>query len=135
MASIYDFFDLSNQPDVPRPEADTLAKLHRVLDEMQGEFQSISQTGDVLNRACSKHASRMLQSHSDRSRKLFDAMSSVMDSLRAAQGQNKLLEAYQSYLRDAGERAVLAADALPRHRTRRRPSTTSCSASSVRSAP
>ena len=112
MTSIFDLFSMSSQNDVPRPEADALAKLHGALEEARSEFQQVTETGDMAGKALTRHTSRILHDHSDRSRKTLDAANAVMESFRKAQGGNSLLADFQSYLRDSAERAILATDAL-----------------------
>jgi len=112
MTSIFDLFTIANQPDVPRPEADALAKLHGAMEEARGELQQVTETGDMVGKALTRHSSRILHDHSDRSRKTLDAAHAVMGSFRKAQGGNRLLEDFQSYLRDSAERAILTADTL-----------------------
>jgi pimeloyl-ACP methyl ester carboxylesterase len=112
MTSIYDIFGLTSQPQVPRYEADGLAKLHDALNGAQNELHALSQTGEILSRAYTAHASRMLAAHSERSRKLLGTLSAVTDALREAQGANRLTDDLQSYLRDAGERSILTLDTL-----------------------
>ncbi|MEI8180693.1 hypothetical protein, partial [Aestuariivirga sp.] len=86
MTSIFDLFTIANQPDVPRPEADALAKLHGAMEEARGELQQVTETGDMVGKALTRHSSRILHDHSDRSRKTLDAAHAVMDSFRKAQG-------------------------------------------------
>jgi pimeloyl-ACP methyl ester carboxylesterase len=112
MTSIYDILGFTSQPNVPRYEADGLAKLHQVLDGAQNELFAMSQTGDTLSRAFTAHTSRMLATHSERSRKLLGTMSAVMVSLRESQGANRLADDLQNYVRDSGERTVLTLDTL-----------------------
>ena len=66
----------------------------------------------MAGKALTRHTSRILHDHSDRSRKTLDAANAVMESFRKAQGGNSLLADFQSYLRDSAERAILATDAL-----------------------
>jgi pimeloyl-ACP methyl ester carboxylesterase len=112
MTTIFDLIGPAALNGIPRPEADGLAKLHHALEEARSELISASRTGEAMNRAFTKHSSRMLHGHSDRTRRMLGKMNEVMGQFRDAQAQNHLLEDAQSYVRDSAERMVLTADAL-----------------------
>jgi pimeloyl-ACP methyl ester carboxylesterase len=112
MSNVFELFDLYRQPVVPRPELDALAKLHTLVDEAQHEFSAISQTGNILSTALMKHSRRILDSHSERSRKSFSGLHQVMESMRGSQAASRLADDWRVYSRDAGERATLTLDTL-----------------------
>jgi pimeloyl-ACP methyl ester carboxylesterase len=112
MASVFDLFDPTKQPGVPRPEADTIEMAATALDAARGEVAAMAAVGDVLARGASIQGRRILDVHSDRARDSIGAAQALMTALRDAQAQGRLAEDWQAYVRDAAERAVLTADAL-----------------------
>ncbi len=112
MASIYDFFDPARQPEIPRPEADAIAVVRRIMDEGQHELTQGARTGDILATAAARQGRRILDTHSERARATLEAAGKLGDALRAAQEDKALGQLWTEYLRDAGERAVLATDIL-----------------------
>lgn len=112
MANFFDLFDPSRQPGVPRAENDMIAKLHGMLDSSRAELESTSQAGQIIADVFASHSRRMMDSHSDRARKLISAAGDVMDKLRYAQMNGTLGGDVQAYARDSADRVVLTADTL-----------------------
>ncbi len=112
MANVFDLFDLARQPVVPRPEGDALESLRRSMQTMEIELGASSDTTHILTTAASRHAQRIGSVHAERAHDTLGKAESLMEGLRNAQAQNSLLDAWTSYLRDAGERAVLSLDTL-----------------------
>jgi len=112
MTSVYDLFDLSRQPRIPRPQADALAKMTAAMTTGMAELTAGAATGTLHSTAAGKHATRMVETHSERARDALNTAGKLADQLRAAQAEGTLTQDWAAYLRDAGERAVLAMDIL-----------------------
>lgn len=112
MASLFEIFDPKQQPGMPRAQGDALDILQGNLDAARAEMKAQGRTGETLTTAASRHGKRIMEEHSDRSRRLIEAGQALIEGLRSFQSAGKLPEAFAQYQRDAGERAVLTADTL-----------------------
>jgi pimeloyl-ACP methyl ester carboxylesterase len=112
MANIFDLLDPASQPAIPRVETDVLDVLRRTMDEARQEMEGISRSADMQATGASRHGRRMLETHTERARAAMTAAGALAEGLRAAQEDGRLTAALGEYLRDAGERAVLATNIL-----------------------
>lgn len=112
MPSIFDFMDPTRQPAIPRPESDLLAATRRLMHETTSEIEAGSATFNILTAASSRHGKRINDAHTRRAHDVISDAERVLGDIRKAQGAGSLALAWQSYLRDAGERAILTADTL-----------------------
>lgn len=112
MTSVFDLFDPSAQPDMPRAQSDALHAMHQILDAGGNELEAFSATASILATATSHHAGRMAEAQSARTENALKNAQTLVDALRDAQAEGRLLPAWGEYLRDAAERMVLSADAL-----------------------
>lgn len=112
MANLFDLFDLSRQPAIPRPEADALEGIRRALQATQAEIDANSAQANILSVAASRHSRRMTESHSVRAHDAVAKTEALMERLRDVQAQGRLAEVWGEYLRDAAERSVLTLDTL-----------------------
>ena len=112
MASVFELFDPKLQPEVPRVQGDALDIFQGNVDAARAELEAQSQTAEILATSLSRHGKRIIESHSERSRRLMQAGQALVEGLRAFQGAGKLPAAFMEYSRDAAERAVLTADTL-----------------------
>jgi pimeloyl-ACP methyl ester carboxylesterase len=112
MASIFDLFDLSRQPSVPRVESDFLSSLHHQMETTERELEATASTSKILSTAASRHFERITESHSRRSKEIVAKTEALMNALRKSQAEGRLSGSWSEYLRDAGERMVLSADTL-----------------------
>ncbi|MCB6180161.1 DUF3141 domain-containing protein [Rhodobacter sp. Har01] len=112
MANVFDLFDPTRQPAVPYPEGDALDILHRSMQAAEAELDAVAATAGALSTAASRHSRRFFDSHGDRARTALENSGALMEALRRAQTEGGLAGAWMDYLRDAGERAILATDAL-----------------------
>lgn len=112
MASLYELFDPSQQPAVPRVEQDAIHSLHRVLDRGRHEIGDMAQTVDILNTSVARQSRRMFDAHVERAQTLLKDYGNLIESLRDAQAHQRLGEDFVAYARDAWQRAVLTMDTL-----------------------
>ncbi|MCB1486449.1 MAG: DUF3141 domain-containing protein [Bauldia sp.] len=112
MTSVFALFDPTHQPAVPRPESDVLAKTNVMMEESGRELTAITQTTDILATAFMKHSRRILDTHAARAKSLIGDLQGLTEKFRATQDAGTLADLTRDYQRDAGERAVLALDAL-----------------------
>lgn len=112
MANIYDFFNQSKRPVMPFVQDDTVAKITKAMSFGAQEATKEAETGNILSSAFNEHSKRIMETHSARSRAVIEALSQLAEQMNAAQHGKKLGADWAAYLRDAGERAVLAADIL-----------------------
>jgi len=112
MASLFDLFDPTRAPEVPRLEADALEVLRRSLLDARSELSASSSIASILATASSRHAQRISDQHSSRAQDGITATQGLIDQLRARQADGSLVDAWTEYLRDASERAVLTLDTL-----------------------
>lgn len=112
MTSVFDLFDPTKQPGLPRPEADAISMATSTIGDAQSEIRSIAATGDILARGAAIQSRRILDVHSEQTREAMSAMRALVTALRDAQTNGRLAADWQAYLQDASERAVLTADTL-----------------------
>jgi len=112
MASLYELFDPSQQPSVPRIEQDAIHGLHRVLDRGRHEIGDMAQTVDILNTSVARQSRRMFDAHVERTQTLLKDYGNLVEVLRDAQSQQRLGQDFLEYVRDAWQRAVLTMDTL-----------------------
>lgn len=112
MAQIYDFIGPIRRPGIPRPDSDVSAKLSAMLSLGMDEVSAGSATGKIQQAVVDKHGRRMMDTHAARTRHMMQAAGQLADHLRRAQASGTLAGDWAHYLRDAGERAVLAMDTL-----------------------
>lgn len=112
MASLFELFDPKLQPAIPRVQGDAIERLQENLDATRAEAEAVAQTGKLQSTVLSRHGQRMMESHSERARRLMQAGQALIEGLTHFQAQGRLATALQEYQRDAAERAVLTADTL-----------------------
>ncbi len=112
MSNIFDLFDPTRQPAVPRPETDALEAMRRQMHAMEAELGAGSATAKILSTAAARHAQRISDTHSRRAHDALGKSEKLMESLRQSQSSGALLDDWAAYLRDAAERAVLTLDTL-----------------------
>ncbi|WP_235829727.1 DUF3141 domain-containing protein [Frigidibacter oleivorans] len=112
MANVFELFDPAAQPSVPRPEADLLDGLRRVMQAAEAELEAGAATSGILTTAASRHAQRITEVHSQRAHEVVERAEALVAALRRVQGEGGLPQAWSEYLRDAAERMVLATDVL-----------------------
>jgi pimeloyl-ACP methyl ester carboxylesterase/tellurite resistance protein len=112
MANIFDLFDPTRQPAVPRPEGDVLAVLRRSMRDANTEIDASSATFNILTTAASRHAQRINDVHSRRSHDTLSAAEALMSDMRRAQADGTLATDWTAYWRDAAERGLLTLDTL-----------------------
>jgi len=112
MANVFDLFAPAQQPVESRHEGDALKALRRSMQAIDEELGASSATHHILTTAATRHAQRIGTTHSQRSQDVLSKAQTLVEELRNAQADGTLLEAWNSYLRDAGERAVLSLDTL-----------------------
>lgn len=107
MANVFDLFDLAQAAGMPRPEGDALDAVERNMEETRAELDAGAETGRILAHAMSTHAGRIYETHSARSKSVLGNAEALIEALRAAQTEGKLLTDWADYLRDAAERGCL----------------------------
>ncbi len=112
MASLFEFLNPTQQPGIPRPEADMLDAVRRAMDGVQSEIGASAATVDLLATGLSRHGHRMRDQHSDRVAGLVEKTKNLQSQFRDMQGAGQLAQHWAAYTRDAAERAVLTADIL-----------------------
>lgn len=112
MASVFDLFDPSRQPKVPRPEGDVLAAMQAGMKKAEAEIEAGSSTINILSKAASVQSARITDTHSRRAEAALEQAQGLMDRMRQAQAGGQLRSDYAEYLRDASERMVLTLDTL-----------------------
>jgi len=112
MASLYDLFDPSQQPAVPRGQQDAIHALHHALDRGRHEIGDIAETADILNTSVARQSRRMFDAHVERAQSLLKDYGSLVDIVRDAQAQQRIGQDFTEYVRDAWQRAVLTLDTL-----------------------
>ncbi|WP_284180050.1 DUF3141 domain-containing protein [Rhabdaerophilum sp. SD176] len=112
MASIFDFMDPRRQPAIPRPEGDLIAATRRLMQDATAEIEASSATFNILTTASSRHGKRINDVHTRRMHETIADAERLLGEIRFAQGAGQLGQAWVSYLRDVGERAILTADTL-----------------------
>lgn len=112
MTSVFDLFDPTRQPAIPRPEGDLLDASRRGLQSTESELAALADTSNILATAVSKQGKRIVDTHSARSHDALANAETLLEAIRAKQGEGMLMTAWGEYLRDATERAVLTMDTL-----------------------
>ena len=112
MASIFELMDPIRQPTIPRPEGDMISGMRRSLHAASSELEASSATYNILTAARSRHSKRINEVHAKRTHDTLADAETLVGSLRQAQADGQILQAWTGYLRDAGERAILTADTL-----------------------
>lgn len=112
MTSVFDLFDPTRQPRVPRPEGDALNALRAGLSTAEHELEAGAATADILATAASRQSRRITDTHARRTRDTVEKSEALIDGLRRAQSEGNLAQAWGDYLRDAAERWVLTLDTL-----------------------
>lgn len=112
MANVFDLFDPSHQPRVPRPEGDMLAAMRQAMTTAGVELDAGSSTFNILTTAAQRQSARISETHSARAEAALDQAQRLMEDLRAAQSEGRLGSDYAEYLRDAWERMILTTDTL-----------------------
>ena len=110
MTSIFDLFDPRQQSVPLRPDTDAVHAMRLQSEQFRNEVEANSQTRDILSRAASRHSERILKEHSAQLRSLLEDGQKLVQQLQQSGGE--LPQAWQEYLRDATERAILTADTL-----------------------
>jgi len=112
MASLYDLFDPSQQPAVPRGQQDAIHALQHALERGRREIGDIAQTVDILNTSVARQSRRMFEAHVERAQSLLKDFGSLVDIVSDAQAQQRIGQDFVEYVRDAYQRAVLTLDTL-----------------------
>ena len=112
MVNVFDLFDPANSAHMPRPEGDAIDAVERTMEQSRAELDAGAETGRILANAAAAHGGRIYETHSARAKAMIDNAEALIEALRAAQTAGSLAADWGDYLRDAGERAVLAADTL-----------------------
>lgn len=112
MVTVFDLFDPATSARMPRPEGDAIDAAERTLAQGRAELDASADTSRILTTAAARHASRIHETHSERAQQAIAATEALVEALRASQAEGRLAAEWAAYLRDAGERAVLAADTL-----------------------
>ena len=112
MVSVFDLFDPSRQPRIPRVGGDALEGASRSLEHAGSELEAAVGTQRIQMHALSRHGERIASTHSDRGHRTVRHAFDLMAALRAEQEKGRLADHWRDYLRDAAERAVLTADVL-----------------------
>lgn len=112
MVSLFELFDPSRQPNVPRPATDAIDAWQTAADRLRAEADAQTRTLSLQARALLRHGERMLETHAARGREAVAASQALVDGLRRAQEAGRIGDDFLAYARDAAERAVLTADVL-----------------------
>lgn len=112
MSNIFDFFNPSLQTTAPRHGTDAIDPVHSSIQSMEREVGAGAATTTILSTAATRHARRITETHSQRNQERLRKTRELAESLSQAQAKGTLLDQWGEYLRDAGERAVLAMDTL-----------------------
>jgi pimeloyl-ACP methyl ester carboxylesterase len=112
MANVFDLFDPTHQPKVPRPEGDVLAAMRQAMTTAGVELDAGSSTFNILTTAAQRQSARISETHSARAEAALDQAQRLMEDLRTAQSEGRLGSDYAAYLRDAWERMILTTDTL-----------------------
>jgi pimeloyl-ACP methyl ester carboxylesterase len=112
MASMFELFDPTHQPAVPRAESDVLQIMRRSMHDLTGEMDAFSGVVDILSAATSLHAKRISKAQSSRSHEAISATEKLLAGLRQSQSDGRLLDHWLAYSRDAMERSLLTVDTL-----------------------
>lgn len=112
MVSVFDLFDPAAAPTIGRPAADLRDLLDRAKGSAEAEAEAGAETAKIIATAAATHGRRMADSHAQRAQDGTQRAAALLESLRQAQQGGLLAGFWAEYLRDAGERAVLATDTL-----------------------
>lgn len=112
MVNVFDLFDPATATPMPRPEGDAIDAVERNMEKTRAELDAGADTGRILANAAAAHGGRIYETHSARAKATIGDAEALIEALRAAQSAGTLAADWAAYLRDAGERAVLAADTL-----------------------
>lgn len=112
MASVYDLLDPARRQSLLHPGADALDALNQQIHGSEVETEAISTTARMLSAAAARHSERIAKTHATRSHETLEQVGATVSGLREALTEGRLWSDWAAYWRDAGERAVLTADAL-----------------------
>jgi pimeloyl-ACP methyl ester carboxylesterase len=112
MANIFDLFDPSRQPQVPRVQADLDTAMRDAMTSAEAEIAAGKATLDILTTAAQRQTARITETHSRRAEEAVSQAKSLMEDLRTAQAEGRIGADYAEYLRDAWERMILTMDTL-----------------------
>ncbi|WBU54200.1 DUF3141 domain-containing protein [Paracoccus sp. SCSIO 75233] len=111
MSNIFQLFDPAGNA-FAAPAEDAAEKMTEIFNAAKAESEANVRTGDILTTALSRHSRRIMDEHGARAGNLSGQTGTLVTGLREAAHDRKLPALWAEYLRDAGERAVLTADAL-----------------------
>ncbi len=112
MANIFDLFDPSRQPQVPRAQADLDAAIRNGMTLAEAEIAAGKATVDILTTAAQRQTARITEDHSRRAEEAVEQAKTLMEDLRSAQAEGRIGSDYAEYMRDAWERMILTMDTL-----------------------
>ena len=108
----YQIFDIDGYLALVRPERDAHEVLWRSFQNLKQELDVSNATFEVLMRSAARHTEHIVQSHSQRIHHLLAESEKLFDRFRLAQMDQSFISDWNSYWRDASERAVLTLHTL-----------------------
>lgn len=112
MASVFEVLDPLRQTGLSRAQQDALDRLEGGMGQARAEIEAGAQTLRIQQAAAARHSRRIIETHSERARRLMAAGQALVEQLRDAQARGGLTTALAEYARDATERTILTADTL-----------------------
>jgi pimeloyl-ACP methyl ester carboxylesterase len=112
MVNVFDLFDATRQPALPRVELDALSALTRSLELGEAEIEAFAATAEILATSLLQHSNRIQATHSERLREFLGKSEELLTAFRQAQQEGRLGADWTEYMIDAAERLVLTADVL-----------------------
>ncbi len=82
------------------------------ITSLQAQASELSNLTELMGRGLGEHLTKMTSVHKERWQKNLAAFGDAMNAMGEAQQAGSLLEAWQDYWKDAGQRMVLTADTL-----------------------
>jgi pimeloyl-ACP methyl ester carboxylesterase len=112
MSNIFDLFNPSHPASLFNPSSHLPEGLREPVKALEPEYETWSDTLDVLNKAVSINGERISREHLARAQDTLDKGTQLTQALQAAHQGGTLAAEFTEYLRDAAERGVLSLDTL-----------------------
>jgi len=112
MAHLYDLLDPRKVGAVLHNDQDHAHPMHRSIEQVQSESQSIHDMNLIMSRAASKHVQRINKTHSQKAEVMHRKLDDFYQKLLNEQLTGKLSHQFNAYVQDALQRTILTMDVL-----------------------
>ncbi len=112
MQTVFDLFDNAQNPLMQAVTDGTAWSPAARIAALRAHFAESTAQASTVTGVASHHANEIAAHHNARAHRTMDALARTAEEIAGRPGGRGLAEAFAEYLRDAGERAILAADIL-----------------------